>query len=42
MVHDLGRRGHDNALSIVRELHFPHSLGLLYSAVTYYTGRCSF
>jgi carbamoyltransferase len=30
--------GHDNALSIERELHFPHSLGLLYSAVTYYTG----
>jgi len=30
--------GRDNALSIERELHFPHSLGLLYSAVTYYTG----
>jgi carbamoyltransferase len=25
-------------LEIVRELHFPHSLGLLYSAFTYYTG----
>jgi carbamoyltransferase len=30
--------GRDNALSIERELQFPHSLGLLYSAVTYYTG----
>ncbi len=29
-------RGKD--LSIVNELHFPHSLGLLYSAFTYYTG----
>ena len=29
-------RGH--TLQIVRELHFPHSLGLLYSAFTYYTG----
>ncbi|MCA0871494.1 carbamoyltransferase [Seohaeicola saemankumensis] len=29
-------RGKD--LEIVRELHFPHSLGLLYSAFTYYTG----
>lgn len=25
-------------LEMVREIHFPHSLGLLYSAVTYYTG----
>jgi carbamoyltransferase len=30
--------GRGNELSIERELHFPHSLGLLYSAVTYYTG----
>jgi len=30
--------GRGNSLSIERELHFPHSLGLLYSAVTYYTG----
>jgi carbamoyltransferase len=29
-------RGKD--LSLVSELHFPHSLGLLYSAFTYYTG----
>ncbi|SDD33856.1 carbamoyltransferase [Paracoccus isoporae] len=29
-------RGHD--LEIRKELHFPHSLGLLYSAFTYYTG----
>jgi len=28
--------GHD--LEILKELHFPHSLGLLYSAFTYYTG----
>jgi carbamoyltransferase len=25
-------------LQVVREIHFPHSLGLLYSAFTYYTG----
>jgi carbamoyltransferase len=30
--------GNDNKLEITRELHFPHSLGLLYSAFTYYTG----
>ncbi len=30
--------GRGNQLDIVRELHFPHSLGLLYSAFTYYTG----
>ncbi len=30
--------GQGNALEITRELHFPHSLGLLYSALTYYTG----
>jgi carbamoyltransferase len=29
-------RGHN--LQVHRELHFPHSLGLLYSAFTYYTG----
>ncbi len=27
-----------NNLKIVKEIHFPHSLGLLYSAFTYYTG----
>src|SRR5262249_39341653 len=30
--------GNGNTLTINRELHFPHSLGLLYSAFTYYTG----
>jgi carbamoyltransferase len=30
--------GHGNELEIQREIHFPHSLGLLYSAFTYYTG----
>ncbi len=30
--------GRGNSLEVVRELHFPHSLGLLYSAFTYYTG----
>ncbi|MBX3499120.1 MAG: carbamoyltransferase [Alphaproteobacteria bacterium] len=29
-------KGHD--LEMLRELHFPHSIGLLYSAFTYYTG----
>jgi len=30
--------GKDKGLSIEKEIHFPHSLGLLYSAFTYYTG----
>jgi len=30
--------GCGNRLEMVKELHFPHSLGLLYSAFTYYTG----
>lgn len=30
--------GSGNQLEILREIHFPHSLGLLYSAFTYYTG----
>lgn len=30
--------GSGNKLEIKQELHFPHSLGLLYSAFTYYTG----
>ncbi len=30
--------GRGTSLEITRELHFPHSLGLLYSAFTYYTG----
>ncbi len=30
--------GKGSALEIQREIHFPHSLGLLYSAFTYYTG----
>ena len=30
--------GQGNRLEIEREIHFPHSLGLLYSAFTYYTG----
>jgi carbamoyltransferase len=29
-------RGHE--LTVLKEIHFPHSLGLLYSAFTYYTG----
>ena len=31
-------QGVDNHIEIVRELKFPHSLGLLYSAFTYFTG----
>ena len=31
-------RGEGNRLEIYSEIHFPHSLGLLYSAFTYYTG----
>ena len=30
--------GRGNRLDLTREIHFPHSLGLLYSAFTYYTG----
>jgi len=30
--------GHENSIEIIKEIHFPHSLGLLYSAVTYYLG----
>jgi carbamoyltransferase len=30
--------GEGRHLSVLREIHFPHSLGLLYSAFTYYTG----
>ena len=30
--------GKENNLEIIKEIHFPHSLGLLYSAFTYYTG----
>jgi carbamoyltransferase len=30
--------GDKNNLEILKEIHFPHSLGLLYSAFTYYTG----
>ena len=31
-------QGRGAALDMMREIHFPHSLGLLYSAFTYYTG----
>jgi carbamoyltransferase len=30
--------GNGRDLKVIREIHFPHSLGLLYSAFTYYTG----
>jgi len=31
-------RGSGNRMEILEEIHFPHSLGLLYSAFTYFTG----
>jgi carbamoyltransferase len=31
-------KGKANKISIIKELHFPHSIGLLYSAFTYYCG----
>ncbi|MDL0081086.1 carbamoyl transferase [Helicobacter sp. XJK30-2] len=31
-------KGENNHIEILQELHFPHSLGLLYSAFTYYLG----
>lgn len=30
--------GSGNAITVINELHFPHSIGLLYSAATYYCG----
>jgi carbamoyltransferase len=30
--------GRDHGIDIVKEIHFPHSLGLLYAAFTYHTG----
>ena len=30
--------GKENKLEMLKEIHFPHSIGLLYSAFTYYTG----
>jgi carbamoyltransferase len=30
--------GKGNQITMLKEIHFPHSLGLLYSAFTYYTG----
>ena len=30
--------GSDNKIDILKELHFPHSIGLLYSSVTYFLG----
>tara|TARA_A100001011_G_scaffold392148_1_gene479100 strand:+ start:197 stop:2038 length:1842 start_codon:yes stop_codon:yes gene_type:complete len=30
--------GKKNKISIIKEIHFPHSIGLLYSAFTFYTG----
>lgn len=31
-------RGSGNSIEVLKELHFPHSLGLLYSAFTYFLG----
>ena len=31
-------KGHGQDLEIMKEIHFPHSIGLLYSAFTFYTG----
>ena len=30
--------GKENSIKMIKELNFPHSIGLLYSAFTYYTG----
>ncbi len=30
--------GNENKINMLKEIHFPHSIGLLYSAFTYYTG----
>src|SRR5258706_13754043 len=31
-------KGEDGMISLINEIHFPHSLGLLYAAFTYYCG----
>ena len=31
-------RGKDNKIELLEEINFPHSLGMLYSAFTYFTG----
>ncbi|MFT6331906.1 MAG: carbamoyltransferase [Lentimonas sp.] len=31
-------KGNKNEMKVLKEVHFPHSIGLLYSAFTYYTG----
>ena len=31
-------KGKHNSIKILKEIHFPHSIGLLYSAFTYYLG----
>ena len=36
--HNICRNWKKNKLDIINEIHFPHSLGLLYSAFTYFTG----
>ena len=38
MGHDFAWVGDGNTLTPLWEINFPHSLGLLYSAFTYYTG----
>jgi len=38
MGHHLGGDRTRADIRLTKEIHFPHSLGLLYSAVTYYTG----
>mgnify|MGYP003149159653 FL=1 len=30
--------GSENKIKVIKEMHFPHSVGLLYSAFTYYLG----
>ena len=38
MGHGSFGTGRGNRIELTHELHFPHSLGLLYSAFTYFTG----
>jgi predicted NodU family carbamoyl transferase len=38
MGDDFGRVGEGNKIEMLQEIRFPHSLGLLYSAFTYYCG----
>ena len=38
ILYNVSNRGFTNKIEVKKELHFPHSLGLLYSSFTYFLG----